>query len=139
MEPRIKENKPLLMLIVGLFSWVIPGSGYLLIKEKKRSAIIFVTITVTFCIGIYIGSIGIVDPVASKICYMGQILTSPFVALLGHLTRGGGFPVYGKPSEIGQIYTGVAGLLNLLCIINAVYMAHLSRTEPAGGKNVIDS
>ncbi len=139
MEPRIKENKPLFMLIVGLLSWVLPGAGYLLIKEKKRSAIIFVTITLTFCIGIYIGSIGVIDPVASKICYTGQILTSPLVALLGHLTRGGAFPVYGKPSEIGQIYTGVAGLLNLLCIINAVYLAHLSSTEPAGGQNATDS
>ena len=79
------------------------------------------------------------SPIASKICYTGQILTSPLVALLGHLTRGGAFVVYGKPSEIGQIYTGVAGLLNLLCIINAVYLAHLSGTESAGGKNAIDS
>jgi hypothetical protein len=133
MEPRIKENKALFMLIVGLLSWILPGAGHFIIKEKKRSAIIFVTITVTFCIGIYIGSIGVVDPVASKICYTGQILASPFVALLGHLTRGGTFPVYGKPSEIGQIYTGIAGLLNFLCIINAVYMAHLRRAELAGG------
>ena len=139
MEPRMKENKPLFMLIVGLVSWVLPGAGHFIIKEKKRSAIIFVTITLTFCMGLYIGSIGVIDPIASKICYTGQVLTSPLVAVLGHLTRGGTFAVYGKPSEIGQIYTGVAGLLNLLCIINAVYMAHLSRTEPAGGENVSDS
>lgn len=139
MEPRIKENNVLFMLIVGLLGWVLPGAGHLIIKEKKRSVIIFVTITVTFCMGLYIGSIGVVDPITSKICYTGQVLTSPLVALLGHVTRGGTFAVYGKPSEIGQIYTGVAGLLNLLCIINAVYMAHLSRTELAGGKNVTDS
>jgi hypothetical protein len=139
MGPRIKENHVLFMLIVGLLGWVLPGAGHLIIKEKKRSAIIFVTITLTFCIGIYIGSIGVVDPVASKVCYTGQILTSPLVALLGHLTRGGAFTVYGKPSEIGQIYTGIAGLLNLLCIINAVYMAHIGRTELAGEKNVTNA
>ena len=139
MELRIKENNTLFVLVVGLLSWVLPGAGYLLIKEAKRFAIVFVTITMTFCMGLYIGSIGVVDPVASKICYTGQVLTSPFVSLLGHLTRGGGFIVYGKPNEIGQIYTGVAGLLNLLCIINAVYMAHASSIEPFGGKNVTDS
>ena len=139
MVQRIKENHVLFMLIVGLLGWVVPGAGHFVIKERKRSVIIFVTITLTFLIGVYIGSIGIVDPVASKICYSGQILTSPAVALLGYQSRGGGFPVYGKPSEIGQIYTGIAGLLNLLCIINAVYMAHVGLTEPAGERNASNS
>jgi len=59
-------------------------------------------------------------------------MNSPMVLALAHLTAGGGYPVYGRPNEIGQIYTSTAGLLNLLCIVNAVYLAHLRRTEMAG-------
>ncbi|GAJ06665.1 unnamed protein product [marine sediment metagenome] len=55
------------------------------------------------------------------------------VAFLGRLTAGAAYPVYGWPYEIGQIYTTTAGLLNLLCIVNAVYLAYLRRTETAGG------
>jgi hypothetical protein len=83
-------------------------------------------------VGLYVGSIGVIDPVGAKAWYVAQIMNSPLVAALGHLTAGGGFPVYGRPNEIGQIYTGVTGLLNLLCIINAVYLAHLHRIELAG-------
>ena len=128
-----KENHVVFLLIVGLLSWLIPGSGYFLLKEKKRAIIIFVTIVLTFCVGLYVGSIGVIDPVVSKIPYVGQIMNSPMVAVLGHLTAGGGYPSYGRPNEIGQIYTGVSGLLNLLCIVNAVYLAHLRRTETTGG------
>jgi len=127
-----KENHVLFLLIVGLLGWFLPGAGHLLLKEKKRALIIFATITLTFCVGLYVGSVGVIDPVGAKPWYVAQIMNSPLVAVLGHLTAGGGFPVYGRPNEIGQIYTGVAGLLNLLCIINAVYLAHLHRIELAG-------
>lgn len=127
-----KENHVLFLLIVGLLGWFLPGAGHLLLKEEKRAIIIFATITLTFCVGLYVGSIGVIDPVGAKAWYVAQIMNSPLVAVLGHLTAGGGFPVYGRPNEIGQIYTGVTGLLNLLCIINAVYLAHLHRIELAG-------
>lgn len=123
----------LFLLIVALAGWFAPGGGYLLLKETKRAIIIFVTIVLTFCTGLYVGSIGVIDPVGASPWYLAQIMNSPIVAILGHLTAGGGFPVYGRPSEIGQIYTSITGLLNLLCIVNSVYMAHLRRSVPPGG------
>lgn len=133
MKLRSKENAILLLMIVGLLSWFLPGGGYFFLKEKKRAVIIFVTVVLLFCMGLYIGSIGVVDPIGAKPWYLAQIMNSPMVAVLGHLTASGGYPVYGRPNEIGQIYTAIAGLLNLLCIVNAVYLAHLRRTKMAGG------
>jgi len=129
-----KENHLLFLPTVALLGWLLPGAGHLLLKEKTRSVIIFVTITLTFCTGIYIGSIGVIDSVGPTpwYVYTAQIMTSPMVTALAHLTAGGGFPVYGWPNEIGQIYTTTAGLLNLLCIINAVCLAHLRKTELPG-------
>lgn len=128
-----QQNLPFFPLIVGLFSWLVPGGGYFLLSEKKRAIIICITIVLTFCLGLYIGSIGVVDPVKSKPWYVAQISTSPLVLILGHHTSAGGFPVYGRPNEIGQIYTSIAGLLNLLCITNCVYLAHLAKTKETGG------
>jgi len=128
-----KENHVLVLLIAGLLSWLIPGAGYLWLNEKKRAIIIFVTITLTFCTGVYLGSIGVIDPVGAWWWYIAQMMSSPAVAILGYVSAGGAFPVYGKPNDLGQIYTGIAGLLNLLCIVNAVYLAHQRRVEPAGG------
>ena len=48
------------------------------------------------------------------------------------MTSSGQYTSYGKPFDIGQIYTTVAGMLNLLCILSAVYMAHCGRGEIIG-------
>jgi nitrate/nitrite transporter NarK len=127
-----KENRLLFLLIVGLLAWLVPGAGHFVLKEKKRSIIIFVTILLTFCTGLYVGSIGVIDPVRAKPWYVAQIMNSPMVAALGHLTATGGYRAYGWPNEVGQIYTSTAGLLNLLCIVNAVYLAYLRSTQTAG-------
>ena len=117
------------MLTVGLLAWFVPGAGHFILNEKKRAIIIFAAIVITFCAGLYAGSIGVIDGVNAKPWYVAQIMNSPIVAVLGRLTATGNYPVYGRPNEIGQIYTSIAGLLNLLCIVNAVYIAHLRRTQ----------
>ncbi|HUS74243.1 MAG TPA: DUF6677 family protein [Sedimentisphaerales bacterium] len=130
-----KEKQTLFLLIVGLLAWLVPGAGHFVLKEKKRSIIIFVTIVLTFCVGIYIGSIGVINLFGATPWYVvgAQVMNSPIVLALGHLTRGGAYPVHGWPNEIGQIYTSTAGLLNLLCVVNAVYLAHLRGVQTAGG------
>ena len=40
------------------------------------------------------------------------------------------YSVFGRANEMGQIYTSIAGLLNLLCIVNAVYLAHANKQSP---------
>jgi len=127
-----KENYIPSLLIVALSGWLVPGAGHFILEEKKRAIIIFVTIVITFLTGLYVGSIGVIDPVGAWPWYLAQIMNSPAVVVIGHLTAAGTYPVYGRPNEIGQIYTSIAGLLNLLCIINAVYLAHLRGAETTG-------
>jgi len=113
------------LIFVILAGWLIPGAGHFVLKEKARAIIIFIAIILTFCAGLYIGSIGVVDPVGSWPWFIAQCMASPVVVLIGDYTAGAGYPVYGKPNEIGQIYTSTAGMLNLLCIVNAVYIARM--------------
>jgi hypothetical protein len=133
MAPRSRENHILFLLFVGLAGWLVPGGGYAVLREKRHAIIIFATIALTFAMGLYIGSIGVINPIEAKPWYLAQILNSPAVAFIGHFSVRADYAVYGKPSEIGQIYTSIAGLLNLLCIVNAVYVAHLRGVEEVGG------
>ena len=135
MALRTREKQTLFMLAVGLLSWLVPGAGHFVLKEKERSIIIFVTIMLTFCVGIYIGSIGVINLYGATPWYVvgAQVMNSPMVLVLGRMTDDVAYPVHGWPNEIGQIYTSTAGLLNLLCIVNAVYLAHLRGIETAGG------
>ncbi len=124
---RLTADEMLRLVIVGLAAWVVPGAGHFLIRERKRGVIIFVTITALFVSGLWIGSIGVIDRVGSWPWYLGQMLFSPAVGILGKIAQNGDYVCYGRPLDTGQIYTGVAGLLNLLCILSAVYMAYCGR------------
>ncbi len=135
MALRSREKQTLFLLVVGLLSWLVPGAGHLVLKEKERAIIIFATVVLTFCVGIYIGSIGVINLFGATPWYVvgAQVMNSPMVLVLGRLTDGGAYPVHGWPNEIGQIYTSTAGLLNLLCVVNAVYLAYLRGVQTAGG------
>ncbi|MEJ2649292.1 MAG: hypothetical protein P8016_12910 [Sedimentisphaerales bacterium] len=123
-------NKHIVFLvIVGLLGWLVPGAGHLAINKKKHALIIFFTIVITFGIGVYAGSIAVIDPLGSKPWFAAQLMNSPAVAIIGYFSEAGRYYVYGRPAEIGQIYTSITGLLNLLCIVNAVYWAHLLKTR----------
>lgn len=119
-----KENHALYLIVVGAMAWLVPGGGHYLLNEKRRAAVILVAITLTFLVGLYVGSVGVIDPVNAKPWYAAQVMNSPLVMILGRIGATGQYPVYGRAGEIGQIYTSVAGLLNLLCVVNAVYVAH---------------
>jgi hypothetical protein len=140
------KNKDVLFLaVVGLAAWAIPGGGYFLLGQIRRALVVSVTILLTFGAGLYIGSIGVIDSVGAKPWYIAQVMNTPAVILLGnHVAQANagagqlegqldssaalsGYPVFGRANEMGQIYTSIAGLLNLLCIVNAVYLAHLGR------------
>jgi hypothetical protein len=132
MAQRSREGHVFFLLLVGLLAWLVPGAGHLALGKTRHAIVIFVTIGLTLCIGLYIGSIGVINPVGAKPWYVAQVMNTPAVAALGQLSRGGNYPVFGRPNEIGQIYTSIAGLLNLLCIVNAVYLSHLRGIEDDG-------
>ncbi len=141
-----KDNHALLLIVVGALAWLVPGAGHLALHEQRRGIIIFAMIVLTFVVGLYVGSIGVVNPVTAKPWYVAQVMNSPAVFLLGGYMSAAhqraeaqndsslAYPVYGRAGEIGQIYTSIAGLLNLLCIVNATYLAHLQVVGEHGGR-----
>jgi len=126
-----KDNHALFLITIGALAWLVPGGGHLALNERRRGIIILVTVLLTFLIGLYVGSIGVVDPVHAKPWYAAQVMNSPAVALVGRVSASGDYPVYARANEMGQIYTSIAGLLNLLCIVNAIYLAHVRSEQEA--------
>jgi len=112
-----------LLVATGACAWLIPGGGHWLLGQRKRAAIIFVSLVFAFAVGIFIGSIGAID--VKSPWFYAQILFSPVSWYLAHLS-GAVYHLdsFGRAREMGEIYTGIAGMMNLLCIVNAVFMAH---------------
>ena len=117
------------LFLVALLGWWIPGAGHLLIGRVKHAIIIFISIAFAFTLGIYIASVAVLDPVNDLLWYLAQILNSPVVILLARFAQNHQLVCFARPREVGQIYTTVAGLLNLLCIVNAVYLAYCDKIQ----------
>jgi hypothetical protein len=126
-----KNNHAVFLIAVGALAWLVPGAGHFLLDKRRQAVVILVAVVLTFLVGLYIGSVGVIDPVGAKPWYAAQVMNSPAVILLGRVSATGDYPVFGRPNEIGQIYTSIAGLLNLLCIVNAIYLAHRQGVKEA--------
>ncbi|MFI4911411.1 MAG: DUF6677 family protein [Sedimentisphaeraceae bacterium JB056] len=118
-----KNDKISLTITVAILGWVIPGGGYAVLKDYKRAAIIFVVLTLMFLTGLYVGSYTVIDTINAKAWYYAQIMFSPAVEIIARHSAKSGIHTYGRPSDIGQLYTSLAGMLNLVCIFKAAAIA----------------
>jgi len=117
--------------IAGVLSWVFPGLGHLYLGDRARGIVLMAAITLTFWTGIAIGGVReTVDPQHQRLWFTAQLLTggNTLSALAWHeadrvrQAKAGQHP---EPShwasvDVGSHYTGVAGLMNLLVILDAI-------------------
>ena len=121
--------------IVALATWVVPGSGYWLIGQKARALTVGISIVCLFVLGLLIGGMKVVEAppdmlkspvnaVSQKPWFVGQILAGPITLIASSIGHDEGyFASHSRVNEIGTLYTAVAGMLNLLAIIDAAYRA----------------
>ncbi len=127
--------------IAGLLAWLIPGMGHIYLGFRRRGLILLVTITLTFWMGVAIGGVrGTVDPNNRRAWFAAELCTgvNALAALYIHYNlgmvpraapnRSGRQEYVGHwlAVDVGIHYAGVAGLLNVLVILDAV-----ARADPA--------
>jgi hypothetical protein len=143
--------------LVALAGWLLPGLGYWLIRQRARGVISGTAILLLFTAGIFIGGVRVVDvpgygeggrrkvdaggrwalisrpmpTVLEKPWYIGQILAGPVTLVAGRYSLEAAARQYPKGTahmaEFGTLYCAVAGMLNLLVIMD-------SASRAAGGK-----
>ena len=129
-----KSISPVRMPIAGLLAWLVPGLGHIYLGLRGRGAVCLVTITATFWTGVAIGGVrGTVDPKERKLWFIAQLCSAVNTVAAYGLNRsnahdlareGKTAPVaHWASADVGVHYTGVAGLLNLLVIFDAISRA----------------
>jgi len=129
--------------LVALAGWILPGSGYWLIGQRVRGLTIGITIIVLFGLGILVAGIRVVEApdlnqpnssmfsrVLQKPWFLGQALTGAIGLASAYASDVAAHsPAYqnvqskARLAEIGTLYTAVAGMLNLLAIIDSAHRA----------------
>ncbi len=139
--------------VIAIIAWLIPGAGHWLRGKKDRAIAIFCGVMFLFLIGIFAGGTALINFKEAQLWYLAQIfsglpclLSTPDWAIgwpmdnlpnwmpekLGlffrnavpYVTMNIGSMGYGRGIDMGQLYTSCAGLLNLLCIMDAIIPQH---------------
>ncbi len=120
----------------AIATWLIPGAGHLLMGQKGRAAILLASIGMLWLGGFFIGGVSVFDRKGHPVWFMGQMLIAPSVLVEGYHrslqdpagqpprpddTTGTYQPSYGHIHEQGVLYTSLAGMLNLLAIMDILY------------------
>jgi len=122
--------------IAALFGWLLPGLGHWWIGERPRAVVLFLLITVTFWGGVAVGGVRTVVSerengpwIAAQLCMGPQTLialtASRELRRIEAADASRSFKAPWPSGDIGVIYSGVAGLLNLLAILDVLARVEL--------------
>jgi hypothetical protein len=113
--------------VVGLLAWLVPGAGHFYLGLRKRALLLFIAIELTYFIGLYIGTIRVVDPAHSMFWFVAQVFAglNTIIARLWAVNLANSNTVLNHDwsYSMAVLYTGIAGLLNLLAIFDSVIRA----------------
>ena len=110
--------------LAAVLAWLVPGAGHFYLGLRKRALLLFIAIELTFFIGLYIGTLRIVDPAQSMFWFVAQVLAG-LNTIVAHLwsTSSSGPLIRDWSYHMAVLYTGIAGLLNLLAVFDTVIRA----------------
>src|SRR5438105_5403066 len=127
--------------VIALAGWLMPGAGYWLIGQRARAATVGLTILAIFVLGTLISGIRVVQApdltgtgtlpqrIFNRPWFIPQVVTGP-IALAAAWTSDQlaqsqyrSIESKARLAEIGTLYTAIAGMLNLLTIVDSSYGA----------------
>ena len=129
MPPQAKEVSVPRAVAAGALAWLVPGLGHIFLGQKRRGAILLVVIAVTYWAGVAVGGVGsTIKPAERTAWFLAQVCAG--VHTIGAYVWGQNEP-HTIPDvkagfvaeDVAVIYTGVAGLLNILIILDALASA----------------
>jgi len=134
-----RTKRPLDPVNTAVLAWVVPGAGNLVLGRWRKALLYFVLIVSTFVAGWLISDCGNVYFESGRwhvLLQMGAGLVTFIIGLVTSILGLGRHAADPKVTvmrffEIGTLYTMVAGLLNVLVVMDAVVTSvRLRRRRP---------
>ena len=112
----LRRTSSLAAIVLGL---LVPGGGHLVVGRPGKALLLLVTIGGLFVLGLWLTAFTAIDPERHGLWAAAQAgITGPAL-LTWHLTQGHAELLAPRWLDIGQLYVGVAGLLNLVAVTDA--------------------
>jgi hypothetical protein len=117
----------------GIMAWLLPGLGHMSLGHRKRGGLIMFGVLFLFLGGVLIGGIDCVDRREDKLWFLAQSVTGPIAFITDFINQSylktlpdeERFRTIGvnKPNEMGTLFCALAGLMNLVVILDALFFA----------------
>ncbi len=128
-----KTDEPSLgrVILTGALAWVLPGLGHVALGDRRRGVLLMIVVALTYWGGVAVAGVqSTIKPRERSTWFMAQVCAgSHTLAALAIGQAMGPQPYEARAGfvdeDVAIIYTGVAGLLNILIIIDA-----LAATDP---------
>ncbi|MHC4217300.1 MAG: DUF6677 family protein [Planctomycetota bacterium] len=131
----------------AILAWLWPGSGHIYLGERKRGLLVMFGVLFLFLGGILIGGLDVVDRRDDRLWFLAQILCGPVAIAADYanqrivkpnpmprpevlvdlyeqgdpeIVRYVGRKSLGHVNEMGTLYCALAGLMNLVVILDAL-------------------
>lgn len=135
--------------LAAILAIVLPGAGHVSLGETRRGILVGVGVLGLFFAGLFIGGIDVVDSREDRLWFVGQALVGPIAFGVDRLNQGhkiadprvpGGrrsanpdespfnAKSLAKMNELGTLYATIAGMLNLIAILDAGFHSRPRRT-----------
>lgn len=132
--------------LAPILAWVFPGLGHWVLGHRRRARLIATGICIMYVSGLLIGGLDVVDRRGDRLWYYGQFLAGPVTPIIDvwrarHFTPdtpeakvNHAFPTpsFSHTNEIPTLFTTIAGMLNLLAILDVLVLPRHRQEEQSG-------
>ncbi len=141
-SPGRSSNRPL----AALLAWLLPGLGHMYLGQRFRGRMILLGTLFLVTFGVLIGGVDVVDMQRDRLWFIAQAGTGPIAFLLDLLNQAllktaspgtqAQFTSLGNLNSTGTLYIALAGLMNVVVIIDA--LAGPERAHDTPGRRSTD-
>jgi hypothetical protein len=130
----------------AILAWLWPGLGHMSLGHRKRGGLIMLGVLFLFMTGILVGGIDVVDRKHDHLWFLAQSVCGPITFLTDYINQTWLKTLpepqrwetisLNKPNELGTLFVALAGLMNLVVILDAMFFIPkpLPETPPSPQK-----
>ncbi len=125
------EAERSLQPLAAVLAWILPGLGHWVLGQRVRAIRIAVGMTVLILGGLLIGGVDSVDSENDRIWFIAQMAAGPVVLVIDAANQWGvkslpeqdqrAWRSLGHVNSVGTLYLGLAGLMNAVVVLEALY------------------
>ena len=131
----------------AVMGWLLPGLGHIVIGQQKRGVLIMCGAFLLIAFGLLIGGLDTVDMNQDRLWFMAQAGNGPIAFMLDFFNQSflksasageqANLTSLGNLNSIGTLYIALAGLMNIVVILDA--FAGPDRIDDGPGRRSTDT